>query len=58
MCKLAAGYAMGVLKNHPFLDENKRTGFMAAYVFLIANNMTFSAPVEEVVLQTLGLTGG
>ena len=30
---LAAAYALGIVKNHPFLDGNKRAGFMAAYIF-------------------------
>jgi death-on-curing protein len=53
--ELAAEYAVGIVKNHPFLDGNKRTGFMAAYVFLMANGMIFSAEEELVVAQTQGL---
>ena len=55
---LAASYAHGIVKNHPFLDGNKRAGFMAAYTFLGANGETFQAPEPEVVLQTLGLAAG
>ena len=55
---LAAHYAEGIVKNHPFLDGNKRTGFMAAYVFLGINGYQLSAPEEEAVLQTLALAGG
>jgi death-on-curing protein len=33
--KIAAGYAFGILRNHPFLDGNKRTGFVAAAGFLL-----------------------
>lgn len=55
---LAASYAHGVVKNHPFLDGNKRAGFMAAYTFLGANGIDFNAPEEEVVLQTLALAAG
>lgn len=53
--ELAAEYTLGIVKNHPFLDGNKRAGFMAAYIFLGANGMTLSAPEEEVVVYTLGL---
>jgi len=53
--ELAAAYAAGIVKNHPFLDGNKRAGFMAAYIFLEANGLSFQAPEEEVVLQTLAL---
>lgn len=55
---MAAAYAFGIVKNHPFLDGNKRAGFMAAYTFLEANGEVFSAPEEDVVVQTLGLAAG
>lgn len=55
---LAAAYALGIVKNHPFLDGNKRAGFMAAALFLEYNGETFQAPESEVVLQTLGLAAG
>jgi death-on-curing protein len=53
--ELATAYAHGIMKNHPFLDGNKRIGFMAAYVFLGANGLTLAVPEEEVVAQTLAL---
>lgn len=56
--ELAAAYASGIVKNHPFLDGNKRAGFMAAALFLEYNGESFQAPEEEVVLQTLGLAAG
>ena len=52
---LAASYAEGIVKNHPFLDGNKRSGFMAAALFLESNGYVFIAPEEHVVLQTLAL---
>lgn len=55
---LAASYAVGIVKNHPFLDGNKRAGFMAAALFLEYNGEKFQAPEEEVVLQTLALAAG
>lgn len=55
---LAAAYAHGIVKNHPFLDGNKRAGFMAAYTFLGLNGEEFQAPEEGVVLQTLALAAG
>lgn len=55
---LAASYAHGLSKNHPFLDGNKRIAFMAAYTFLAANGQQLEAPEEEAVLQTLGLAAG
>ncbi len=56
--ELAAAYAAGLVKNHPFLDGNKRAGFMAAALFLEYNGEKFQASEEEVVLQTLGLAAG
>jgi death-on-curing protein len=56
--ELAAAYAVGIVKNHPFLDGNKRAGFMAAALFLEYNGEEFQAPEEEVVLQTLALAAG
>lgn len=53
--ELAASYAIGLVKNHPFLDGNKRIGFMAAYIFLGANGWSLEATEEEAVLETLAL---
>lgn len=55
---LAASYAHGIVKNHPFLDGNKRSGLMAAALFLETNGFHFHAPEEEAVLQTLALAAG
>ena len=55
---LAAAYACGVIKNHPFVDGNKRTGFMAAYLFLGRNGYEFEAAEGEVVIKTLALAAG
>ena len=55
---LAAAYALGIVKNHPFLDGNKRAGFMAAYIFLGANGYNLIASEAEAVLQTLALAAG
>lgn len=58
LSELAASYAAGIVLNHPFLDGNKRTGFMLAAVFLEVNGMKFTATEESVVEQTLGLAAG
>ncbi len=52
---LAAAYAEGIVGNHPFLDGNKRTGFVAAYVFLGINGLRLTAPEEDAVERTLAL---
>lgn len=56
--ELAATYAHGIVKNHPFIDGNKRTGFLAAALFLEANGVRFNAREEEAVVQTLALAAG
>lgn len=55
---LAAVYAEGIVKNHPFGDGNKRAGFMAAYTVLAVNGQQLEASEEEAVLQTLALAAG
>jgi death-on-curing protein len=58
MFELAAAYAHGIVKNHPFLDGNKRSGFLAATLFLESNGFRFTAPEESAVLKTLQLAAG
>ena len=52
---LAAAYADEIVNNHPFVDGNKRTGFVTAVLFLESNGLDFAAPEEEVVTMILGL---
>lgn len=52
---MAAAYAHGIVKNYPFLDGNKRSGFMAAALFLEVNGLRFHAAEEEAVERTLAL---
>jgi death-on-curing protein len=56
--ELAAEYALGIVKNHPFLDGNKRAGFMAAYIFLGANGQDLLASEADAVMHTLALAAG
>ena len=56
--ELAAAYAAGIVKNHPFVDGNKRTGFMMAAGFMEMNGWEFFAPEAEAVIETLGLAAG
>ncbi len=58
LAELAAAYAVGIIHNDPFLDGNKRTGFMLAAVFLELNGREFKATEESVVEQTLALAAG
>lgn len=55
---LAAAYASGIVRNHPFLDGNKRTGFMLAATFLEINGLEFTATEESVIEMTLALASG
>ena len=56
--QLAVSYAAGIIGNHPFLDGNKRTGFMLAATFMEVNRVVLTASEESVVQQTLGLAAG
>ena len=56
--QLAAAYAAGIIEGHPFVDGNKRTGFILAALFLEMNGLKFNAPEVEVVVQTVGLASG
>mgnify|MGYP000094043987 FL=1 len=53
--ELAAVYCSGLVKSHPFIDGNKRTGFMAAYTFLGINGYQLEAAEEIAALQILAL---
>lgn len=58
LADLAASFAAGLIRNHPFLDGNKRTGFMTAMAFLELNGLAFAAPEVDAVVQTLALAAG
>ena len=55
MFDLAASYAYGLVRNHPFVDGNKRIGFTAAALFLAANGYRLEAAEADATLQTLAL---
>ncbi len=48
-CDLAAAYAAGIIRDHPFVDGNKRTGFVSAYLFMAENGLQLTVPEVEVV---------
>lgn len=52
---LASLYAAGLIRNHPFLDGNKRIGFLSALLFLEANGWRMAAPMAERLAFTLQL---
>jgi death-on-curing protein len=55
---LAASYAFGLVKNHPFIDGNKRTGFIVAVLFLELNGCRFRASEVDSTVRTLALAAG
>lgn len=58
LATLAAAYAFGVAKNHPFVDGNKRTAFLVALVFLRKNGIAFAPPEAEATAAIIALAGG
>ncbi len=55
---LAAAYGFGVSRNHPLIDGNKRTGFVAAEFFLNLNGFELHATDADCVLTMLGVAAG
>ena len=56
--EMAAVYLYHIVKNHPFIDGNKRTGAVAAYGFLAHNNYVVVAPEKEFCNMVLGVAKG
>ena len=55
---LAAAYGFGLARNHPFVDGNKRTAFVAVELFLFLNGWALQADDAECVLTMLALAAG
>ncbi len=58
LATLAAAYAFGIARNHPFVDGNKRTSLLALVTFLGLNDIDFVADEAEAVAMILGLAAG
>jgi death-on-curing protein len=56
--RLAAALTFGVVRNHPFVDGNKRTGFVIGVLFLELNGFRFGASEEAAASQVMALAGG
>ena len=56
--ELAAAYAFGIARNHPFVDGNKRTSLLALYTFLGMNDLDFVVPEADAAAIILALAGG
>jgi death-on-curing protein len=55
---LAAVYTVGIVQNHPFVDGNKRTGFVVGILFLELNGYRFAAPEVDATQAVLSLAAG
>ncbi|MBI3155597.1 MAG: type II toxin-antitoxin system death-on-curing family toxin [Burkholderiales bacterium] len=55
---LAAAYGFGLARNHPFVDGNKRTAFVAVELFLALNGLVLDADDADCVLTMLALAAG
>ena len=58
LASLAAAYAFGIAKNHPFVDGKKRAALVAAYTFLALNDFELEATEPEAVTMVLGTADG
>lgn len=55
---LSAAYTAGIVGNHPFVDDNKRTGFVIGILFLELNGFRFMASEEDAAQAVLSLAAG
>lgn len=55
---LAAAYTAGIVRNHPFIDGNKRTGFVVGILFLELNGYRFSANEADAAQAVFALAAG
>jgi death-on-curing protein len=56
--ELAALYTAGIVRNHPFVDGNKRTGFAIGIAFLELNGFVFQSTEEDATTSVFALAGG
>ncbi len=58
ICRLAASYALGIVKNRPFVDGNKRAAFAAAGIFLMLNGLRLTAPPPMATVAVMDSAAG
>jgi len=58
VAELAAAYGFGIARNHPFVDGNKRTAFVATELFLALNGLQLAAVDDECITTMLALAAG
>jgi death-on-curing protein len=56
--EIATAYTAGIVKNHPFIDGNKRTGFVVGVLFLELKGFDFTASASEAAQAVLELAAG
>jgi len=56
--ELAASYCVGLAKNHPFVDGNKRAAFLALGLFLYVNGLRLNVSQAEATLAVLAVAAG
>ena len=58
IAELAALYAIAIARNHPFVDGNKRVGYVAMETFLVLNGCVFAVGDAEAVVTMLAMAAG
>lgn len=58
LARLAAAYAFGIIKNHPFVDGNKRTALVIAFAFLEVNGVEMNASEEDAYRVFMDVANG
>jgi death on curing protein len=58
MVEMSGLYTAGIVRNHPFVDGNKRTGFVTGILFLELNGFDFNASEEDATQAVMGLAAG
>jgi death on curing protein len=56
--EMAAAYMFHIVQNHPFVDGNKRTGVVAALLFLELNEVVIDAPAGSIYEKTIAVADG
>ena len=56
--EMASLYAAGIVRNHPFIDGNKRTGFVIGVLFLELHGFAFKASEADATQAVMGLAAG
>ncbi len=58
LIEMATAYTAGIVRNHPFVDGNKRTGFVVGILFLELNGYRFTATQENAAQAVIALAAG